>query len=148
VEADQRWCELLVRGNIVEFEAQWSAQPLFAGQRGLRAEILDEQRRARLGHDPAGLAHALRVLGLGVMPPLWPRLEQMRVPVDWVVGSADSKFMALAERAQRRLPACRLHVISGAGHNVLLERPDAIAQVLRTPPPDAILRRHQMEIEQ
>jgi pimeloyl-ACP methyl ester carboxylesterase len=42
-----------------------------------------------------------------------------------VVGARDEKFRALAARTGRRTV-----VVEGAGHNVIAERPDRLAQLL------------------
>jgi 2-succinyl-6-hydroxy-2,4-cyclohexadiene-1-carboxylate synthase len=113
--------------GIEAFVREWSAQPLFAGTpRGI-AERADGDR---LRNTPEGLAAALRGLGTGVMPPLWDRLGEIRVPVDLVVGARDEKFRAIAERMAVSLPDARLHVVPGAGHAVGLEAPGAIVDLL------------------
>jgi len=84
----------------------------------------------RLAQSPDGLAAALRGLGTGVMQPLWERLPQLTIPVALVVGERDAKFRAVAERMAASLPAAALHVVSGAGHAVQLEAPEAVAAIV------------------
>jgi pimeloyl-ACP methyl ester carboxylesterase len=47
-----------------------------------------------------------------------------------VVGEGDAKFRGLAEELVAAVPALPLHVISGAGHDVPLEQPRALAELL------------------
>jgi pimeloyl-ACP methyl ester carboxylesterase len=70
------------------------------------------------------------------MPPLWDRLGELAMPVTLVVGAADAKFRALAERMAERLPNREIVVIDGAGHAVALEAPEAVAEAIEhTHPP-------------
>jgi 2-succinyl-6-hydroxy-2,4-cyclohexadiene-1-carboxylate synthase len=126
--ADDRWCALLEDQGIAAFVAAWQEQPMWRTQSALPAAVRERQRLSRLAHAPDQLAAALRALGLGAMPSFWPHLSSLPMPVDWVAGEADEKYAELARRAAALCPRGRAIVIDGAGHNVLLERPDALAR--------------------
>ena len=70
------------------------------------------------------------------MPAYGERLTELRMPVDLVVGALDSKFRRLAEAMARKLPDARVQVIPGAGHNLPLEAPAALAALLAAPRSD------------
>ncbi|HSC86659.1 MAG TPA: alpha/beta fold hydrolase [Polyangiaceae bacterium] len=128
-EGDAEWCRLLREGGLDAFLVRWEAQPLFASSTSderAQASLRSERR----SHAPEGLARSLETVGQAEMPWLEPRLGEVRVPVDWVVGERDEKFRRLAERAVERMPACRLHVIPGAGHNPLVDAPEAVRRIL------------------
>ena len=127
--ADARWIELLERG-IEPFVEAWERQPLWSTQARLPAEKLAEQRAARLRHDPRGLAQSLRVSGLAEQPDLRPRLGDVPIPVTLMAGEEDPKFLRLAHEVAALLPAARVVAVPAAGHNLLLERPDAVAREL------------------
>jgi 2-succinyl-6-hydroxy-2,4-cyclohexadiene-1-carboxylate synthase len=128
--ADDGWCRLLEAEGLARFVDAWERQPLFASQARLDDVTLQAQRARRLSHDPQGLAWALRSLGLARMPSYWAALSALEVPVHLMAGQLDDKFTALARSAAGRL-ACELTVVDGAGHNVVLERPDVIAAAIR-----------------
>lgn len=130
VAADEAWVDLLLNHGLLAFVAAWEAQPLFHTQRLLPEPVRRSQREQRLRHDPAGLALALRALTLGRMPSLWAHLSRLELPVQVLVGSEDHKFRALGERLTAALPQGRLGCIAGAGHNLLLEAPAAVAAAL------------------
>jgi 2-succinyl-6-hydroxy-2,4-cyclohexadiene-1-carboxylate synthase len=114
--------------GLEAFVREWGAQPLFAGMpRG----VADAAEADRLRNTASGLAAALRGLGTGVMPSLWERLGELALPVELVVGERDEKFRDVAERMAAALPSGRLHVVSGAGHAVQLEVPEAVVELLR-----------------
>lgn len=128
--ADERWATLIEREGVARFVLEWLAQPLFASQERLPWELRAVARARRLRHGPAGLAAAMRALGLGGMPDLAPSLPAIRIPVRLLAGAEDPKFVALATRLAAALPHARAQVIPGAGHDLTLERPDAVAAAL------------------
>lgn len=130
INADEVWCSKLESEGIGAFVTAWEAQPLFATQSVVSADALAAQRHERLAHDPKGLAYSLRATGLGKMPFLGAVLGSdvwgPRPPVQLVVGGCDKKFAALA--APFASVADRSVIVEeGAGHNVLLERPERVA---------------------
>ncbi|MXX61919.1 MAG: alpha/beta fold hydrolase [Holophagales bacterium] len=127
---DERWARLIEEEGLAAFDSEWSALPLFASQHDLDAGRLAEQRRTRLRHDPAALGAAMRVLGLGAMPDYRPALRDVACPVELIVGGLDTKFEALARQMAETLPNAAVHVVEGAGHNVLLEAPAELARLL------------------
>ncbi len=130
VAGDEKWCRLLEDDGLPPFVRAWQEQPLFASQATLPAELLAEQEAERLRHDPRGLVHSLRCLGLGRMPNFRPLLHLIELPVTLMVGALDAKFVALAREVSDRLPRGRVIDVANAGHNLLLERPDVVGQVL------------------
>jgi 2-succinyl-6-hydroxy-2,4-cyclohexadiene-1-carboxylate synthase len=113
--------------GVRRFVAEWETLPLFASQRKLSPAVLAAQRATRLSRDPQGLARSLRTVGLGRMPDLRAALAERPVPLHLVTGSLDDRFTALAAEL-----ACASHtIVSGVGHNVLLERPDRVAALIR-----------------
>lgn len=128
---DDQLADELEQGGLAAFVERWEALPLFASQSSVDAEVLDEQRRLRLGHDPAGLAWALRVLSPGRMPDYRPRLGEIRVPLRWMVGERDARFLEIANDACVRHPF-DFEVVAGAGHNLPLEAPAAVARAVES----------------
>jgi 2-succinyl-6-hydroxy-2,4-cyclohexadiene-1-carboxylate synthase len=128
--ADEGWIRLLKGAGLEAFVDQWEALPLWNTQQTLPIELAAAQRRERLGHDPAALAAALATLGLAEMPDCWPRLAELTIPVDLVVGELDETFTAIAEEMLGILPHASLQRVAGSGHNPLLEHPAEMAGIL------------------
>ncbi|MFP4358222.1 MAG: alpha/beta fold hydrolase [Puniceicoccaceae bacterium] len=123
VEADSRWISLLENEGIAAFLDEWQRQPLLRTARprdpaGIRA-FLDRRRR----NDPAGLARSLKFHGAGVLPPLWDRLPELRLPVLLCVGANDEKFLRIAESMGGLLPDSTMAAIAGCGHAPHWEAP-------------------------
>ena len=130
--ADQQWVSLLEREGRDSFLAAWEAQPLFASQHRLAADQRSAQRMARTQHSARGLARALGNLGLAQMPNYWGHLSRITIPVTVMAGEEDAKFRALAAEMAAHLARATVAVAAGAGHNVALENPAAVAEQLET----------------
>jgi 2-succinyl-6-hydroxy-2,4-cyclohexadiene-1-carboxylate synthase len=133
-EADAVWQTMLDQRGLDAFLDAWEAQPLFATQAHAPAAEQARQRELRHLHTAVGLAHALRVIGLGEMPDLRPRLGELSVPVDLVAGELDPRFAALAAGLAPGLPRGRHLTLPACGHNPLVERPAELAHILADEP--------------
>jgi 2-succinyl-6-hydroxy-2,4-cyclohexadiene-1-carboxylate synthase len=123
--ADEALADRIEAIGAEAFAREWAAQPLFAGQ---PPEVAAAAHEDRLRRSAAEHAAQLRGLGTGVMPPLWERLGELRMPASTVVGERDAKFRAIAERM-----AFPVVVVPGAGHALPLEAPAAVAAHLVVP---------------
>jgi len=126
--ADERLALDVERDGVDAFLDRWLDQPLFAS---LPREVarIDERRRT---NTVDRITHQLRALGQGVQPSLWDRLSQLSMPVTLVTGAYDRKYTELATRMAAAIgDGARTIVIPGAGHALQLERPEALAAVLR-----------------
>jgi 2-succinyl-6-hydroxy-2,4-cyclohexadiene-1-carboxylate synthase len=130
--ADGAWIDLLLTGGIERFADAWEKQAVLASQLELSGDLIGPVRARRRAHHPRGLATAMRALGLGSMPDLWPSLAAVDVPVTLMYGERDAKFGALAREMAAALRDARVVVVPGADHNPVLTRPSVIAEVLST----------------
>ena len=135
--ADDKLAATIQRDGVDAFLVRWLADPMFAS---LPAEASGIEYRRE--NTPEGLAASLRLMGTGTQQPLWSRLGQVRVPVQFLVGELDQKFTALALRmADKWGGPARVEVVRNAGHAVHLEQPvevaSRIAEFLRDTKRDA-----------
>lgn len=124
------WRRILTEEGLEAFLSRWENSPLFASQSRLSPDRRARQSRLRRRHDAAGLAAAIECLGLGGMPDYRPRLGELELPIRLVVGEDDAKFLDLARAMEAELPRGRLVTVPEAGHNVVLERPEALVRIL------------------
>lgn len=127
---DARRARLLRERGLAAFITEWEALPLFASQRTLSPDLLDEQRGQRLAHDPEGLARSLEVLGLAEMPDYRQAMASLEVPITIMTGSLDPKFSEMATELADQNVQIRGQRVDGVGHNVLLEAPSIVANAL------------------
>jgi 2-succinyl-6-hydroxy-2,4-cyclohexadiene-1-carboxylate synthase len=86
----------------------------------------------RLHNNPVKLARSLRGMGTGSQPSLWSELPQAKVSLHLIVGTLDPKFCAINQKMLERCPTAQLHRIPSAGHNLHIEAPDRILDLLQT----------------
>ena len=128
--ADRCWIELLRRDGVPGFVCTWESLPLFAGQARLPAEALARQRAKRLSHRAEGLMASMAVFGLAEMPDTREDLRRFPGDLRWIVGMDDPKFVQVAHHVTDLRPNTDLHLLEGVGHNVLLEAPQKLADLL------------------
>jgi 2-succinyl-6-hydroxy-2,4-cyclohexadiene-1-carboxylate synthase len=127
--SDKEKAARLQSGDLEGFLDDWYWQPVFASlardEDRLRTTI-----EARLRNDPTELARSLRGMGTGQQPSLWSELGALRVPALAVAGELDEKYVAVARRMGSINPLVRAAVVTGAGHSVRLEAPEAYLALL------------------
>ncbi len=105
-----------------DFLAAWRNRPVLRSSNAAAAAVpLRSDKMAR----------ALDSWSLGRQEDLAPRFSNISLPVFWLAGEQDEKFVRLAQGAVERLPHGRLHIVKGCGHRIPVERPEAIAQALQ-----------------
>jgi 2-succinyl-6-hydroxy-2,4-cyclohexadiene-1-carboxylate synthase len=137
VVSDDALGERLLRDGLDAFVDQWERQPLLALAAHVPQAVRDRHHAERLRHSPLGLANSLRGMGAGQQAPLWPRLAELTMPVDLIVGAEDRRYCAIARRMRSDLRRGTLAVVEQAGHTVHLDQPDRflaiVANALSTP---------------
>lgn len=111
----------------------WEALPVFASQTSLPDAERALERAARLAHRPDAIARAFEVLGTGSMPLLEARLRACNVAVVLLAGALDVSYVEANRHAAASLGATAV-VIPGVGHNVALEAPALLTQLIAEQP--------------
>lgn len=107
------WATQALAGNWQQFLDAWNAQPILGA-----AAMRDPLASGRLIMRRREIARSFVDWSLGAQQPLWERLGEISIPVLWIVGENDAKFLALAERAVSLIPNAHLAIAPGAGHRV------------------------------
>ncbi|MFZ9739195.1 MAG: 2-succinyl-6-hydroxy-2,4-cyclohexadiene-1-carboxylate synthase [Prochlorotrichaceae cyanobacterium] len=125
-----RKLERLTPEEFQQFLQQWYRNPLFQGlpEHPHYPALLQQRQRG----NPQHLAQSLRYLGLGAQPSLWLDLSQTTIPLTFVVGAWDHKFVHLNQTMNDRCPTARLNVISGVSHNAHLGDPAQFIYITRS----------------
>lgn len=129
---DEALAELVLERGVDSFVSYWEKLPLFAGLRALPSVEQDAIRSRRTAHTAEGLAGALRTLGQGAQPDLWPTLQALRVPTLLMAGAEDEKYARLTRKMTIDLPLAWRVIFKGVGHAPHLECPERYADEVRS----------------
>ena len=131
-KADESLAHALDTEGVDAFVAHWESLPMFEGLRALPSAEQQALRARRSAHTANGLASALRLLGQGAQPDLWPTLQGLRIPTLLITGAKDEKYTRYARQMARELPMGWRVSFSGVGHAPHLECPAAWAAELKS----------------
>lgn len=124
LEADREWARL-ARTDWGRFVERWSAQAVFGGQPSPWDRQPPTARRE-------AIARGFERWSLGSQQDLLPSLHQVSIPVLWLAGGRDEKYVAIARRACSELPDARLETVPDSGHRVPWETPGRCAEAIRS----------------
>ena len=125
VARDRRWAKL-ARRDWDGFTTEWLAQSIFDGSPTPGDRAFPGARRVE------AIARGFECWSVGRQEDLREELGRIELPVLWIVGERDQKFVDLAEGLVPRMPSGRLAVVRGAGHRVPWERPEVVADLIRS----------------
>jgi len=125
---DRALAERLETSDFRSFLEAWYDQPLFAGMKTLPAH--SELIERRLGGHPRAIAEVAVPLGLGQQPSLWDELGQVRVPIVYVAGERDDRYVAIGRELMATARGARLEIVPGASHAVHAFAPHEIASIV------------------
>ncbi len=129
IEAWQRCVTLTNEGDRATAVEVWLDDPLFEGIRA-DEETFEEIRQIVL--DYGGAHWTGKVSSKWSDPDPASRLKDLSMPSLVLSGEGDlPSFMLMAEAYARGLPKVRREIIQGAGHHVMIERPDEVNAILR-----------------
>ena len=119
---DNKIAQRLEKEKLGDFLKEWYKQPLFKSlsiSKNFNSIVM-----RRMDNDPAELAKALRMMGVGRQPSLWRACRTINIPVLLLAGEFDRKFSNIKRNMKSANPEFRIHIIQNAGHNIHLEQPE------------------------
>lgn len=128
-ERDERLANHIETVGVEAFLDEWLAGPI-AGTAHLDNDTRRRDRAIRSVNTATGLAVALRGIGQGAQPYVGDRIAELDVPLLAISGSADAAYTRLAQEMADTAVAGSHLSINGAGHNVILDAPGALATAL------------------
>jgi 2-succinyl-6-hydroxy-2,4-cyclohexadiene-1-carboxylate synthase len=130
--SDAAWAERFRAQLWASLLEEWNAREVFRG----RAQSLP---RPEAAYDRNALAHALEAWSLGSQTHLLPRLASLPMPILWIAGAEDDRYVAQGELAAAHGKAVVLRVAPRAAHRVPWEAPEwfvrEVAGFVRSLPP-------------
>lgn len=124
-ESDRELADTIMRVGIDAFLDDWTTRPMTSTEHiGHDRRSADRAVRAANTHE--GLAGALRGYGQGAQPPAWDDLALVQCPTLLISGERDEKYTVIGATMAERMANAETAVIPGAGHNPLLDAPEAV----------------------
>lgn len=120
--ADIQLANKILTCDPIDFLTDWLSQPLFQGISDRGRDFLDREVRRRLPIQPSGLACSLKYFSTGVMPSVWHRLKDIKIPTLIISGSRDEKYLSLASKLVTSLPNATLKIVETT-HAPIIESP-------------------------
>ncbi|WP_243300134.1 2-succinyl-6-hydroxy-2,4-cyclohexadiene-1-carboxylate synthase [Bacillus litorisediminis] len=117
--------------GLQSFVDYWANIPLFATQKLLPDSVQEKIRHERLLQNPIGLANSLIGLGTGSQPSWWNRLHEIDIPILFITGQKDQKFLKIAEQMKKRIPHASHINVFNAGHAIHVELPQNFGKIVK-----------------
>ncbi len=122
---DGSWATRSLTESWPAFLTAWNAQEIFKG-----STQRDPAASAQLATRRREIAQSYVNWSLGAQEPLWDRLSEISIPVLWIAGENDAKFLELAQRVVPLMPKAHLAIAPGSGHRVPWESSEWFAQTV------------------
>lgn len=115
------WKQKVMEEDWDHLIRDWNNQEVFAGSgHGAKPKV-----------SRALLAQALENWSLLKHRFTWKELREFKAPTTWVFGALDRKFLNVKEDLQKQDVAGDFWIVAGAGHRLLVDAPEILAQGLK-----------------
>lgn len=122
-KADLIWAERFKTEPWEELMDAWNAQEVFK-------HSSFTFKRNESDHQRESLSYSLEEWSLGMQDDLSQAIASLQLPVMWVVGECDTKFLNCAKQLTFKHPKSRLHVVANAGHRLPFELPETYSEIV------------------
>lgn len=125
-QADDANAELIEK-DYKRFISRWAALPLFAST---PERFKEKYHRISESQDPLSMAASLRGFGSGVMPGIGEEVKSLKIPVHYLAGEADKKYVSIMQDMHERTPHSVLTKAREAGHRIHTDQPGILLETL------------------
>lgn len=118
-----------IRADFPGFLRRWYSLPLFGPLKSHRD--FNEMLERRNQNNPDQVARIIEEMSPGAQKDLTPALASLVLPTLLLAGEEDKKYSAASPSWAKALPKGEARIISGAGHNCHVEKPEELAIALQ-----------------
>ncbi len=122
----------ILENGIEWFNDYWSNLDLFASQSHLSLRVREKISERRLRNAPHALANTLLGTGQGVYPCLKNQISDLSMPILYINGEYDEKYLKVGQEFTQLNPRIRREIITGAGHNTHIENPNRFSEIVNS----------------
>lgn len=108
--ADYLWAKRFEKDSWDDLMKEWNAQNVFKHDTPIERKETD--------HDRKSLSKALRTWSLGTQEDLRLKIASLEIPILWIVGEKDRKFLSLGCELTFKHSHSKLCVVSESGHRL------------------------------
>lgn len=124
LESDRKWAAKVLADPWPQLLTDWEGQAVFQGTGNTFVRIeADFSREA--------LSQALLNWSLGMQDCFLATIKELTIPILWIAGAKDEKFLQLAQRVVLSHPKSKVMIASDAGHRVPWQIPEKFIDALR-----------------
>lgn len=117
-----------IENNFEGFIENWTQLPLFQHtpdqMKSIYRKVMKEQ-------DPKKMSASLRGFGSGVMPPVCSKLNSLDLPITYIAGELDKKYVRKMSEINGKTETSHFEIVKNAGHRVHADQPKNLIQILR-----------------
>lgn len=111
---DHQWGERFEKDPWEILMRDWNAQDIFKHDLPIYREESD--------YDRLSLSKALATWSLGAQDDVHEKIALLEIPILWMVGEKDLKFLRLSSQLKFKHPQSKLYVVSEFGHRLISRR--------------------------
>lgn len=119
---DEAWAERFLNEPWDSLLKRWNQQDVFKHSVEINRSEVDNNRQ--------DLAAALKIWSLGMQEDLTDKIKDLEMPICWMVGEKDHKFVDLAAPLQFKHPKSKLFVVPQAGHRLNFDQPEKFKTIV------------------
>jgi len=112
------------------FLENWYENPIFLSLQQ-QPQLLETIKQMRAKTNPVMAADLIVQASPGIEASMWPFLSRLTLPVLYVGGIMDKKYIEILAKAAKQTPKGKLSILDNAGHIPHLEVPNLFLQVLK-----------------
>lgn len=118
---DEAWATRFENEPWDDLMNAWNAQSIF------KSNACTFQRKES-ENDRNKLAAALRMWSLGLQQDQTDNIASLDMPILWMVGENDAKYLAIAQKLRFKHPKSKLCIVANAGHRLHFEQTEIYKQ--------------------
>lgn len=127
-EEDHAWAKEMEH-DFESFLFHWYSQAIFTDFRQHESFVRTLERRAK--HNPHLLSRVMLEASQGLNPSHWERLSELKIPVLYICGEKDAKYVKIGREMVDLCPALTLDTIPQAGHALHITHAEPVARTVK-----------------
>lgn len=124
INADKLWSERFQNMPWDALMCAWNAQDVFK-------DDLTILNRKESDYNRQSLSKALNTWSVGIQADLTHAIATLDIPILWIVGENDKKFVKVAQELQFKHQKSKLDIVSNSGHRLLFEQQEIFSLTVK-----------------